>query len=88
MHGGIWEDFIAIKWISDYLQRPTYVWSNESGRIMDKYGFEFELKPFSSTFGYNHFQPIEKLNQSMSIILPRENRDVEIINLESNISYE
>ena len=30
---------------------------------------------------------IEKVNHNMPIILPRENRDIEIINLELNDSY-
>jgi hypothetical protein len=88
VHGRLWGDFTTIKWVSDYLQRPFYIWSNEIGRIINKQGCEFELEPLHLAFGSNHFQPIEELNQSIPIILPRENRDIEIINLESDVSYE
>ena len=83
-----WGDFTAIKWISDYLERPIYVWSTQSGRIINKLGCEFQLEPFHLAFGSSHFEPIEKLNQSMPIVLPIENTEIEIINLESNSSYE
>jgi hypothetical protein len=81
------EDFTAIEWIFNYLQRPIYVWSNESGRIIDKQECEFEREPFHLALGLNHFQPMEKLNQSIPIIIPRENKDIKINNLESNVSY-
>jgi hypothetical protein len=45
------------------------------------------IKPFHLAFGSNHFQPIKKLNQSMPIILPRENRDIKIIIIKSNVFY-
>jgi hypothetical protein len=41
-------------------------------RNIDKQGCEFELKPLHLAFGSSHFEPIEKLNQNMSIILSRE----------------
>jgi hypothetical protein len=33
MYSRLWEDFIANKWIFDYLQRPIYVWFNKSGSL-------------------------------------------------------
>ena len=45
------------------------------------------MEPLHLAFGSSHFKPIEKINQNMPIILPRENRDTEVINLESNDSY-
>lgn len=86
--GGLWGDFTAIKWVSDYLQRPIYVWSTESGKLIDKEGSEFQLELFHLAFGSRHFEPIEKLNQSMPIVLPLENTEIEIINLESDNLYE
>ena len=71
-HGGLWGDFTIIEWIFDYLQRPIYVWSNVTGCIINKQGCEFELEPLHLAFGSSHFEPIEKLNQNMFIILPRE----------------
>ncbi len=32
--GGLWKDFIAIFWLTKYLQRPTYIWNKVSKHIM------------------------------------------------------
>jgi hypothetical protein len=56
VYDGFWGDFTAIKWISDYLQKLMYVWSNITGRIIDKQECEFELKPLHLVFGNNHFK--------------------------------
>jgi hypothetical protein len=85
VHGGLWGDFTAIKWIADYLKKPIYVWSIASGQIIAKEGCEFELEPLHIAFENSHFEPIEKLNQNMSIILPSEDRNIEVINLEPNV---
>jgi hypothetical protein len=85
IRGGIWGDFIAIKWIADYLQKPIYVWSTASGQIITKGGCEFELELLYIAFGSSHFESIEKFNQNMPIILPSEDRNIEVINLEPNV---
>jgi hypothetical protein len=85
VRGGLWGDFTAIKWIVDYLQKPIYVWSTASRHIIAKEGCEFELEPLHIAFGSNHFEPIEKLNQNMPIILLSKDRNIEVINLEPNV---
>lgn len=82
--GGLWGDFTAIKWMSDYLQRPIYVWSNESGMIMAREGCEFQSEPLHLTFGSSHFEPLEKINQNSSITLPIIDNEPVLINLDSN----
>jgi hypothetical protein len=37
-NGGLWGDFIAMFWISKYLQRSIHVWNKSNGRIMSKLG--------------------------------------------------
>ena len=69
-HGGLWGDFTAIKWIFDYLQRPIFVWHKDNARIISIFGLKFQLEPLHLAIGSNHFEPIEKLNQTMPIILP------------------
>jgi hypothetical protein len=54
------------------LKKHIYVWSTASGQIIAKEGCEFELEPLHIAFGNSHFEPIEKLNQNMPIILPSE----------------
>jgi hypothetical protein len=85
VRGGLWGDFTAIKWIANYFKKPIYVWSIASGQIIAKERCEFELEPLHIVFGNNHFEPIEKLNQNMPIILPSEDRNIEVINLEPNV---
>ena len=87
VHGGLWGDFIAIKWIFDYLQRPIYIWHINSARVISMFGSEFDIEPLHLAFRSSHFELIEKVNQNMPIILPRQNRDTKIINLESNNLY-
>jgi hypothetical protein len=60
VHGGLWGDFTAIKWIADYLKKPIYVWSIVSEQIIAKEGCEFGLEPLHIAFGNSHFEPIEK----------------------------
>ena len=62
VHGGLWGDFTPIKWISNYLQRPIYIWHNDSARIINIFGSEFDIEPLYLAFGFNHFEPIEKVN--------------------------
>jgi hypothetical protein len=76
---------LGIKWIVDYSQKPIYVWSTASRPIITKEGCEFELEPLHKAFGSSHFEPIEKLNQNMPIILPSEDQNIEVINLEINV---
>jgi len=35
-NGGLWGDFIAMFWISTYLQCPIHVGNKSNGRIMSK----------------------------------------------------
>ena len=73
-NGGLWGDFTAIKWISDYLRKPIYVWLKNSARIISISGQEFELEPLHLAFGNSHFEPIEKIHQSMPVILSNDNK--------------
>ncbi len=36
--GGLWEDFITIFWIAEYLQRPIYIWNKVLKHIMFRCG--------------------------------------------------
>ena len=54
--------FTAIKWIIDYLQRPIYIWYNDSAKIISILEFEFDMEPLHLAFGSSHFEPIEKIN--------------------------
>jgi hypothetical protein len=35
-NGGLWGDFIAMFWISKYLQHSIHVWNKSNGKIMSK----------------------------------------------------
>ncbi len=37
-NGDLWGDFIVISWISQYLQRPIYLWCKMIDQIMMKCG--------------------------------------------------
>jgi hypothetical protein len=39
---GLWGDFIAIFWITKYLQRPIYIWNKVSKCIMSQCGMDFQ----------------------------------------------
>ncbi len=41
--GGLWEDFITIFWIGNFLQKPIYVWNIMSKHIMFHCGMDFNL---------------------------------------------
>lgn len=51
INGGIWGDFIAKRWISDYLRKPIYVWSNDNLRIMTTSGEDFGSALLNLEFG-------------------------------------
>lgn len=93
-NGGLWGDFTAIKWISDYLQKPIYVWLNDSAKIISISGQEFESEPLHLAFGSSHYEPIEKLHQTMPIMLPNDKRcntnncQNDVIDIESSPSHE
>jgi hypothetical protein len=36
LNGGLWNDFIAIYWISKYLQLPIHIWNKNNYQIMMK----------------------------------------------------
>jgi hypothetical protein len=77
-----------VQYVVDFggtLQQRIYVWSTASGQIKAKEECEFELEPLHIAFGSSHFEPIEKLNQNTPIILPSEDRNIEVFNLESNV---
>jgi hypothetical protein len=40
LNGGLWGDFIAIYWISKYLQLPIHIWNKNNCQIMMKVGNE------------------------------------------------
>jgi hypothetical protein len=64
-NGGLWGDFTTIFWISQYLQRPIYVWCKTNVRIMMKCGEEYNLTFLMHlAFGNQHFEPIETIISS------------------------
>jgi hypothetical protein len=65
INGGLWGDFATIFWISQYLQRPIYVWCKTSARIMMKCGEEYKLTFFMHlAFGNQHFELIKTIISS------------------------
>jgi hypothetical protein len=60
--GGLWIDFIAIFWITKYLQRPIYIWNKISKCIMFRCGVYFQFIPSHKTHNLHHFGPIEYVN--------------------------
>jgi hypothetical protein len=64
-HGGLWGDFTIIFWISQYLQRPIYVWCKTSVQILMKCGKEYYLTlVMYLTFGNQHSEPIQYITSS------------------------
>jgi hypothetical protein len=57
--GGIWGDFIAIFWITKYLQRPINVGNIDSNRIMCKCGLDYQMDTLHIACSNQHFEPIE-----------------------------
>jgi hypothetical protein len=60
--GYVWGDFIMIFQISQYLQRPIFVWCKTSIWIMMKCGEEYNpIVWMHLVFGNQDFDPIETI---------------------------
>ena len=59
-NGGVWGDFTAIKWVSEYLKNPINVWNVCNGRILSTFRLEFNTEIIHIAFDpmRNHFEPI------------------------------
>jgi hypothetical protein len=54
--GRLWGDFIAIFWISQYLQCSIHIWNKISGQIMLKIENNSDNQTLNIIHGSNHFE--------------------------------
>ena len=85
-NGGVWGDFTAIKWVSEYLKNPINVWIVCNGRILSTFGLEFNTDIIHIAFDpmRKHFEPIETIPGLKAINIPTEITQGEIIDLTNN----
>ena len=85
-NGGVWGDFRAIKWVSDYLKNTINVWNVCNGRILSTFGLEFNTEIIHIAFDpmRKHFEPIETIPGLKTINIPTELTQGEIIDLTIN----
>jgi len=57
LNGGLWDDFIAIYWILEYLQLPIHIWNKNNRRIIMKVGNENASHVSNILYANNHFEP-------------------------------
>jgi hypothetical protein len=60
--GSLCGDFTIIFWISEYLQRPIYIWNKVSKCLMSQCGMGFQSIPLCITYNFEHFEPIQYVN--------------------------
>ena len=62
-NGGVWGDFTAIKWVSEYLKNPINVWNVCNGRILNTFGLDLNTEIIHIAFDpmRKHFEPIETI---------------------------
>jgi hypothetical protein len=61
--GGLWGDFIAMFWITNYLQRPIYIWNKYQNTLCLNVTWIFNLSPLIySMYNFQHFEPIQYVN--------------------------
>ncbi len=60
--GGLWRNFNTIFWITEYLQRPIYIWNKVSKCIMSRCGMEFQSIPLNIMYSFQHFKSIQYVN--------------------------
>jgi len=81
--GGIWGDFTAVNWISDYLSTPITVWNINSGYKLITFGKECSNNVMHLAFDskMKHFEPIQKilgLNHKNHSIEPENHENVHL----------
>ena len=83
--GGEWDDFTAIKWVSDYLKNPINVQNVHNGRILSTFDGEFNSEILHIAFESKkkHFEPIETIPRLKAINVPTETTQEDIIDLTS-----
>lgn len=59
----LWGDFVAIFWISQYLEQCIHVWNKINGRIIAKIAKQFKIEPLF--FGNNHFELVKRIGVVM-----------------------
>jgi hypothetical protein len=64
--GGLWGDFIAMFWISKYLQHLIYVWSKNNGQIMVKVEYQYDVSILNIVYANNHFEPLNISNNNFN----------------------
>jgi hypothetical protein len=86
-HGGLWGNFIVIFWISQYLQRPIYVWCKTTAWILMTCKEEYNLTlVMHLIFGNQYFEPIQ---ETTSFHLQNEFLETEsIIGFKENLSIQ
>jgi hypothetical protein len=81
--GGFWEDFIAIFWIIEYVQKQIYIWNKISKHIMFRCGMDFQSIPLHIAYSSQHFEPIQYVN-GLSKSLPTFQINDPKITIDSN----
>jgi hypothetical protein len=65
----LWGDFIAMFWISKYLQRSIRICNKNNRTIMSKLvGNEYNTDILRIVYGNNHFEPTTMHNQIANIV--------------------
>jgi hypothetical protein len=67
--GGLGGYFTKFFWITNYLQRPIYVWNKMSKHIMWN---GFSNYPLYIAYDFQHFEPIEYANGMARFLLAFE----------------
>ena len=83
---GLWDDFTAIKWISEYLKHPINVWNVYNGIVLSTFGLEFNTEIIHIAFDpkRKHFESIETIHGFKAINIPTEITQGEIIDITNN----
>jgi len=66
-NGGLWGDFTAIYWISQYLQQSIYVWNKNNGQIMVKVGDNMNGITLNIVYGNDHFEHVKLYDPTISL---------------------
>ncbi len=66
-NGGLWGDFTAIYWISQYLQQSIYVWNKNNGQIMVKVGDNMNGITLNIVYGNDHFERVKLYDPTISL---------------------
>ncbi len=82
--GGIWGDFTAVNWISDYLSTPITVLNINNGYKLIIFGKEFNnnVKHLAFDSKIKHFEPIVKIYDLMHKDLSTQLENYENVHLD------